>query len=143
MSGGAKRATILSVFCFVVASCANPDAPSSAVSNEPSQSRQSSYEPSHSSLAPSTAPSAISREVAIELAHEALRESGEDWSLVRALRGELMAVRPGWEETSWGRDLSGELVVWWLQLRSGDLSAEVVLNAVDGTLLGSVSGIAD
>jgi hypothetical protein len=83
----------------------------------------------------------ISREDAIARAHAALREAGGVWDLVRADVGALNDVRPGWEETEWGRGLSGDLRVWRLGLRSGSLSAQVILDAVDGTVYGSIIGI--
>lgn len=83
----------------------------------------------------------ITREEAIEIAGQVLQEAGHDWDVLSAEVGALDSVRPGWEEEAWGQDFSGDLRVWVLGMRQGDLTAEVVLDAVDGSLYGSVMGV--
>ena len=126
------------VICLAIAmfasSCATPEHSEPGLSSRPSPSP---------STASSEAPREISQEEAIEAARDALREAGDDWDLVSTEHGELEAVRPGWEETPWGHDLTGELRVWILVMRSGDLSAEVVLDATDASLYGSTIGVTD
>jgi hypothetical protein len=86
---------------------------------------------------------AISRDEAIEVAFEVLSEAREDWDVVLAEAGLLAQVKPDWEEYEWGRGLPPDLPVWRVVMEAGDLSAEVVLDSIDGSLHGSVIGIAN
>jgi hypothetical protein len=117
---------------LIVTSCALQGA-ASRVPTSPEPSRATSP----------ASPGEISRDQAIARGREALREAGEEWHVVRAQSGQLASVRPGWEEVEWGLGLSGDLRVWRLVMTAGSLSAEVIIDATDGKVYGSVIGIAD
>ena len=85
----------------------------------------------------------MSRDEAVGRARLELLEFAEDWEPRSADLGALDEVRPGWEETEWGSDLSGDLRVWRVSMRSAELGAEVILDAVDGSVYGSSIGIAN
>lgn len=85
----------------------------------------------------------ISRNEAVAVAREALRPAGEDWDVVLAKAGPLGQVRPGWEELEWGRGLSADRPVWRVVMVAGELSAEVVIDFVDGSVHSSIMGIAN
>jgi uncharacterized lipoprotein YmbA len=76
----------------------------------------------------------ISRSDAIAISRVQLQDVGEAWEVVLAEAGPLGQVRPGWEEYGWGQDLDAELRVWLVVLVNGELSAEVVLGFVDGSV---------
>lgn len=118
---------------LIVTSCGGPGPSSHAPAS-----------PSAGVPAPPASVVEISRDEAVGRARLALIEFGEeDWELRTADLGGLAAVRPGWEDTEWGSRLSGDLRVWWVSMRSGELGGEVILDAVDGTVYGSSIGIAN
>lgn len=84
----------------------------------------------------------ISREDAVDAALDALEDTAK-WEVAVAEAGPLGEVRPGWEDTEWGRGLPAALLVWRVFLVSGDLSAEVVIDFVDGSVYGWTQGIAN
>jgi hypothetical protein len=115
---------------FVVTACAAP-VPSSSAAETSSQSR-------------SPVPTGgITRDEAVEIARTALREAGEDWDVVFAEAGPLERVRPDWQASEWGASLPGDLRVWRVVMVAGELSAEVVIDSADGSVYGSVIGIAN
>jgi len=85
----------------------------------------------------------ISRSEAVDVARDALQGTEEEWDVVLAEAGPLGQVRPGWEDSEWGRDLSADIRVWRVVLVAGELSAEVVLDQVDGLVYSSIIGIAN
>ena len=95
------------------------------------------------SAASSAAADGISRTEAVDVARDALQGVDEDWDVVLAEAGPLGQVRPGWEESEWGRDLPADIRVWRVVLVAGELSAEVVLDQVDGLVYSSIVGIAN
>jgi hypothetical protein len=105
--------------------------------------------PTLSSATPAPAPSRastterISRDQAVAVARDALQEAGEDWDVVLADAGQLGEVRPGWEEYEWAQGLSADLPVWRVVMVAGELSAEVVIDSGDGSVYGSIIGIAN
>ena len=104
--------------------------------------------PALQSSAPASSPSpalthGISRNEAVDLARDALRRAGEDWDVVLAEAGPLRQVSPGWEELEWGRGLSADRPVWRVVMVAGELSAEVVIDSVDGSVYSSIMGIAN
>ena len=115
---------------LVLAGCAS-DAPSSTEPAPP--------EPSPSA----TAAQEISRDEAIDLARAALRALGEDWEVVAATEGTVRQVRPNWKDYPWAERLSGDLRVWSVAMVSGDLSAQVLLDPLDGSVHGYVAGVAN
>ena len=76
-------------------------------------------------------------------AREALRQAGVDWDVVLAQSGPLGQVRPGWDEQEWGRRLSADAPVWRVVLAADELSAEVVIDFMDGSVYSSIMGIAN
>ena len=80
---------------------------------------------------------------AVEVARAAMREASEDWRVVLAEAGPIGRIRPGWQDYEWGRGLSADLSVWRVVMVDGELSAEVVIDRMDGSVYGSVIGIAN
>ena len=117
------------VLVLAVTGCAAPEPPPSTELDSPSPS---------SEPAP---PDGISRDEAVDVALGALPDQA--WRVVRADAGRLGQVRPDWAQTDWGRDLSADLRVWNVVLRSGDVSAGVVLDFVDGAVYDTIVGIAN
>ena len=94
-----------------------------------------------SSAASSSSPEptdGISRNEAVEVASDALPPVGEDWDVVLAEAGPLGRVSPGWEEPEWGRGLSADQPVWRVVMVAGEMTAEVILDFLDGSVYGSV-----
>lgn len=89
---------------------------------------------------PDETPAGISREDAVDAALNALEDTAE-WEVAVAEAGPLGQVRPGWEDYEWGRGLAADVLVWRVFLTSGDLSAEVVMDFVDGSVYGASQGI--
>ena len=79
----------------------------------------------------------------MEVARSALREVGQDWDLVLAEAGPLERVKPDWQASEWSGSLAGDRRVWRVVMVAGDLSAEVLIDSTDGSLHGSVTGIAN
>ena len=82
----------------------------------------------------------VSVDVAVAAARAALPDAGP-WNLgaVRAIQ--LWQLNPGWEQYEWADGLSRDRWVWSAFFSSGDRGVEVVLDYVDGTVLGSIGGI--
>ena len=102
--------------------------------------------PVQSYAPPSLSPAStggISRDEALDAARDALREAGEDWDVVLTEAGPLERVMPGWQDSEWGRDLSGDLSVWRVVMAAGDLTGEVVIDSRDGSVYGTVIGVAN
>lgn len=85
----------------------------------------------------------ITRDEAVEVAHTALREAGQDWDVVLAEAGPLERVRPDWKASEWGGSLPAHLRVWRVVMVAGELSAEVIIDSTNGSVYGSVIGIAN
>jgi hypothetical protein len=85
----------------------------------------------------------ISRSDAIDISRGQLQDVGEAWEVVLVEAGPLGQVRPGWEAYASGNDLDAELRVWRVVLENGGLSAEVVLDFVDGSVYSVTQGIAN
>lgn len=103
-----------------------------------------SPEPTSPRPSPSVAsPKEISRDEAVDLARAALRELGEHWVVVSATAGPLRQVRPNWRDYEWAQALSGDLRVWSVEMVSRDVSAEVLIDPIDGSVHGYVAGIAN
>ncbi len=79
----------------------------------------------------------------MDVARTALRVTGEDWDVVLAEAGPLARVKPDWQASEWGGSLPADLHVWRVVMAAGELSAEVVIDATDGSVYGSVIGIAN
>jgi hypothetical protein len=97
----------------------------------------------HASPRSSASTDGISRNEAVDLARDALRGAGQDWDIVLAEAGPLGQVSPGWAELDWGRGLSADRQVWRVVTVAGELSAEVVIDFVDGSVYSSTMGIAN
>jgi hypothetical protein len=94
-------------------------------------------------VARSPAADGVSRNEAVDIARDALRGAGDDWDVVLAEARPLRQVSPGWQELEWGRGLSADLPVWRVVMVVGELSAEVVIDFVDGSVYSSTMGIAN
>ncbi len=68
---------------------------------------------------------------------------GEEWQVDAVTAGPLRQVVPEFESYEWARDLPADLRVWRVGLESGDLSALVVTDFMDGRVYGVVVGIAN
>ena len=79
----------------------------------------------------------------MEVARSAMQEAGEGWDVVLAEAGPLERIRPGWQDYDWGRGLSADLSVWRVVMVAGELTAEVLIDHMDGSVYGSVVGIAN
>ena len=77
----------------------------------------------------------------MDLALRALQDAGADWQIVRVQAGLLGEVRPGWEDLENGQGLSADLPVWNVVMAAGDLSAGVVIDSRDGSVVSAVMGI--
>src|SRR4029078_5670144 len=79
----------------------------------------------------------VSVDVAVAAARAALPDAGP-WNLgtVRAIQ--LWQLNPVWEQYEWADGLSRDRWVWSAFFSRGDRGAEVVLDYVDGTVLGSI-----
>ena len=104
--------------------------------------------PTAAAATPGPSPSAavpheISRAEAIEIARAALRQLGDDWVVLSARAGPLREARPNWRDYEWGQALPGDLRVWSVTMAAGDVSAQVLVDPADGTVRGSVAGIAN
>jgi len=118
------------VLALVLAACAAP-APDSPT-------------PAPASVSPSPASTpGISRDDAVDVAREALREVGDDWRVVRVESGALERIMPRWREYEWGRGLAADLPVWHVVMVAGEINGEVLIDFVDGSVYGSVVGIAN
>jgi len=79
----------------------------------------------------------------LDVAREALREVGDDWRVVRVESGALERIMPRWREYEWGRGLAADLPVWHVVMVAGEINGEVLIDFVDGSVYGSVVGIAN
>ena len=101
-------------------------------------------EPSAPTGSPPAPPEGISRTDAIEAARIAASDVvAEEWQVGAVTAGPLGQVVPDLEHHEWARDLPADLRVWRVGLVSGDLSALVVTDFIDGSVYGVVVGIAD
>jgi hypothetical protein len=101
-------------------------------------------EPSAPTGSPPARSEAISREDAIEVARDAASDVvAEEWQIDAVTAGPLGQVVPDLEHHEWARDLPTDLRVWRVGLVSGDLSALVVTDFIDGSVYGVVVGIAN
>lgn len=126
---------------LVLAGCA-ATAPQSAPTSAATAPQSSAATPDDVSPSPASTP-AISREEAVDVARSALREAGEDWDVVSAESGPLEQMMPEWEDQEWASGLAADLAVWRVVMESGDLSAEVLLDYLDGSVYHSVLGVAN
>ena len=86
----------------------------------------------------------ISRDDAVEAALDAAGAMvAEDWQPDSVIAGPLGEVLPDRDRYDWARNLPSDLQVWRVGLVSGDLSALVVTDFIDGTAYGVVVGIAN
>ena len=101
-------------------------------------------EPSASAASPPALSEGISRNDAIEVARQAASEmAAEEWRIGSVTSGPLGQVVPEFEDYEWARDLPADLRVWRVGLVSGELSALVVTDFMDGHVYGAVVGIAN
>lgn len=89
---------------------------------------------------PGETPAGISRATAVDAALDALQDTAE-WEVAVAEAGPIGQIRPGWEDAEWGRGLPADLLLWRVFLVSGDASAEVIIDFVDGSVYGLSQGI--
>jgi hypothetical protein len=86
----------------------------------------------------------ISRNEAVEAARDAASNMvADEWQVRAATAGLLGQVVPESEKYEWARDLPRDLRVWRVSFVSGDLSALVVTDFIDGRVYGVVVGIAN
>ncbi len=88
-------------------------------------------------------PDGISRDEAVDIARDELGQIGEDWNVVLAETGPIGRVRPGWQDEEWGQRLAGDVPVWRVAMEAGELSAEVIIDLMDGSVYSSILGIAN
>lgn len=101
-------------------------------------------EPSAPTGSPTAPSEGISRTDAIEAARDAASDVlAEEWQVDAVTAGPLGQVVPDLEHHEWARDLPTDLRVWRVGLVSGDLSALVVTDFIDGSVYGVVVGIAN
>lgn len=101
-------------------------------------------EPSAPTASPPAPSEGISRNDAIEAARDAASDMvAEEWQVGAVTAGPLGQVVPELEHYEWARDLPTDLRVWRVGLVSGDLSALVVTDFIDGSVYGVVVGIAN
>ena len=120
--------SVILVACVVLGSCAtdsDPEPPPEASSASPASS------------------AGISRDDAIEIAREAVSAMATEWQVSAVTAGPLEQAVPEFESYEWARDLPTDLPVWRVALTSGELSALVVTDFMDGRVYGVVAGIAD
>ncbi len=123
-----RQRSIIAIACLLLAGCAALAEP----------------EPSAPTAAPSAPSKETSRDDAIELARNAASDVvGEEWQVDEVTAGPLGQVVPELERYDWARDLPTDLRVWRVGLVSGNLSALVVTDFVDGSVYGVVVGIAN
>jgi hypothetical protein len=119
---------IIAMACLLLAGCATAPEP----------------EPSAPTASPPAPSEGISRADAIEAAREAASQMvAEEWQIGAVTAGRLGQVVPEFENYEWARDLPTDLRVWRVGLVSGELSALVVTDFVDGSVYGVVVGIAN
>ena len=93
---------------------------------------------------PSTSPTRLMRDAAIDAAREAVASTGAEWQVRDASSGPLEEVLPDREQYEWARELAANMPVWRVSLvGEGGLSALVVLDEADGSVLGFAVGIAN
>ena len=87
-----------------------------------------------------TPPHGVSIDVAVAAGRAALPDAGP-WNLDMVRAVQLWQLHPGWEQHEWADGLSRDRWVWSAFFSSGDRGFEVLLDYVDGTVLGSIEYI--
>jgi hypothetical protein len=139
------------VLLLVLTSCASaaPESVPTALASGLSVPT-SPAEPSENAAEPTAGPTSfpdpaladgVSGDEAVQIARDALVD--EPWVVVGLTAGSLGELRPDWGDYEWGRALSADLRVWRVSLRSGELTAQAVIDAADGSVYTAIQGIAN